>query len=102
MSAAAATQLVVTLTTEQLSELVETSAARAVEKLVANQQQEVMNLTQCAKLLGRNEEVVIRVLVKKKGLPVHYISDREPRFKRSEVLAWLDTLPSQGGKEKQG
>jgi hypothetical protein len=98
----AAPQLIVTLTTDQLADLVEASAARAVEKLVANQQQEVLGLTACATLLGRNEEVVMRVLVKKKGLPVHYISDREPRFKRSEILAWLDTLPSKrGGKEKQ-
>jgi hypothetical protein len=90
----AAPQLIVTLTTDQLAELVETSAARAVAKLVASQQQEVMSLSVCAALLDRNEEIVMRVLVKKKGLPVHYISDREPRFKRSEILAWLDALPS--------
>ena len=98
----AAPQLIVTLTTDQLAELVEASAARAVAKLVANQQQEVMSLSACAALLDRNEEVVMRVLVKKKGLPVHYISDREPRFKRSEVLAWLDTLPSKRLQGKQG
>ncbi len=90
----AAPQLIVTLTTDQLSQLVETSAARAVEKLVANQQNEVLDLEGCAALLKRSEDVVMRVLVKHKGLPVHYISDREPRFVRQEVMAWLGTLPT--------
>jgi hypothetical protein len=95
----AAAQLIVTLTTDQLAELVETSAARAVEKLVANQQAEVLDLEECAALLKRNEKIVMGVLVKKRGLPVHYISEREPRFKRSEVLNWLDTLPNRPAKK---
>jgi hypothetical protein len=33
-------------------------------------------------------------LVHAKHLPAHYISEREPRFKRAELLGWLDTLPS--------
>lgn len=90
----AAQQMIVTLTAAQLAEIVEQSAARALEKLVANQQSEVMELDECAKLLRRTPDTVMAVLVKKKGLPCHFISDREPRFKRSEVLAWLDTLPS--------
>jgi hypothetical protein len=95
----AAPQLIVTLTTDQLAELVETSAARAVERLVANQQAEVMDLEECAAMLKRNEKIVMGVLVKKRGLPVHFISEREPRFKRSEVLTWLDSLPSQPTKK---
>jgi hypothetical protein len=39
------------------------------------------------------------VLVKKRNLPVHFISEREPRFKRAEVMAWLDTLPSEPTKK---
>lgn len=91
-------QLIVTLTTDQLSDLVEVAAARAVEKLAANQQQEVLDLEQCAALLKRHPKVVM-MLIKKKRLPCHFISKRDPRFKRTEVLAWLDTLPSQGGTE---
>ena len=91
----AAQQLIVTLTTEQLSQLVEASAAKAIEKLVANQQDEVLDLEGCASLLKRSEDVVMRVLVKQKALPVHYISSREPRFVRREVLEWLSTLPTE-------
>ena len=50
-------------------------------------------------MLKRNEKIVMGVLVKKRGLPVHYISEREPRFKRSEVLTWLDSLPTQPTKK---
>ncbi len=87
--------LLVTLTTDQLSALIESSTSRAIEKLVAAQLPEVLDLEQCAALLKRNEKVVMGVLVKKRNLPVHFISDREPRFKRPEVMAWLDTLPTE-------
>lgn len=98
----AAENLVVTLTSEQMSELVAKSVEGVVERIVASQQKEVMTLAECAAFLGRNEEVVVRVLVKKKGLPVHYISEREPRFRRAEVLDWLATLPSKPGKVSGG
>ena len=94
---AAAPQLIVTLTTDQLADLIEVSAARAVEKLVANQQHEILDLEECAAMLKRHPKVVMATLVKKKGLPCHFISERDPRFKRAEVMAWLDTLPSQRG-----
>lgn len=90
----AAPQLIVTLTTDQLAQLVEDSASRAVEKLVANQQREVLDLEECAALVKRHPKIVMTVLVKKKGLPAHFIDPRTPRFKRAEVLAWLDSLPA--------
>ncbi len=96
----AAPQLIVTLTTEQLGELVEASAARAVAKLVANQQSEVLDLDECAALVKRHPKIVIQVLVKKKGLPAHFIDSRTPRFKRTEVLAWLDSLPAKPGRSE--
>jgi hypothetical protein len=89
------TDLVIGLTTQQLSELVTKSVAGVVEKLVADQQKEVLNLDECAALLQRTPYTVMQVLVKTKGLPFHMISEREPRFKRSQVLAWLDTLPGE-------
>lgn len=91
----AAVKLIVTMTTEELSDLMQQSAKLAVAELVSAQQDEVLDLEGCAKLLKRSEDVVMRVLVKSKGLPVHYISDREPRFVRREVMSWLSTLPTQ-------
>lgn len=91
----AAPQLVVALTTEELEALLEGCTARAVEKVVASQLPEVLDLEDCAKLLKRHPKTVMSTLVKKKGLPCHFISPQDPRFKRTEVLAWLDTLPSQ-------
>jgi hypothetical protein len=91
--------LLVTLTTSQLAELVEASTSRAIEKLVAAQNHEVLDLEECAALLKRNEKVVMGVLVKKRKLPVHFISGREPRFKRTEIMAWLDTLPTEPEKK---
>ncbi len=98
----AAEKLVVTLTTGELSELLEQSASRAVARMVAEQQKEVLDLTECAALLKRTEYTVMNVLVKKRGLPVHFISEREPRFKRSQVMAWIDTLPREPAKAKAG
>ncbi|MGC4088432.1 MAG: helix-turn-helix domain-containing protein [Polyangiaceae bacterium] len=55
--------------------------------------QEVFTLTQAADFLQRHPKIVMQ-LVREAKLPVHFISSREPRFKRSELLAWLGTLPA--------
>lgn len=85
--------LAVTLTVEELGEVVATRVRHELSLVKLAAAKEVLDLTETAELLGRHPKVVAS-LVREKGLPAHYISEREPRFKRSEVLAWLDTLPS--------
>ena len=86
-------RLAVTLTVDELSELVRLAVRAELAMGVVAPVKEVMMLTEVAELLGRHPKVVAS-LVREKGLPAHYISEREPRFKRAEVLVWLDTLPS--------
>lgn len=86
------TSLAVTLTVEQLEELMRKAVRSEVERLASARVPEVMNLAQAAEFLDRHPKVVMK-LVKEGSLPAHFISEREPRFKRSELLAWLDTLP---------
>jgi hypothetical protein len=85
--------LAVTLTVEQLADLVRAQVAAELAKLPTYGAKEVLNLQEVAELLDRHPRS-IKGLIDEKGLPVHFISDREPRFKRAEVLAWLDTLPN--------
>lgn len=92
--------LVVTLTTDQLAELLEQANARALAKLAAEQQAEVLDLRECASLLKCTTKTVTS-RVRERGLPCHYISPSDPRFRRSEVLAWLSaqTIERAAGKE---
>lgn len=84
---------VVVVTPEQLTELVRAAVREEVSKLPVAHAKEVMTVQEVAELLNRHPKVVTGELVKHRGLPVHYISAHEPRFKRAEVLAWLDGLP---------
>jgi adenylate kinase len=86
-------ELAVTLTVDQLRDLMRSAAREAVAQVQFNPAREVMTLAQCAEFLDRHPKVITQ-LVREKGLPAHFISEREPRFKRSEVLTWLDTLPT--------
>jgi excisionase family DNA binding protein len=74
----------------------ETVVLRAVElgvaKAVASADAEVMTLKEVAAYLKRHPKVVMK-LVRSDGLPAHFISDREPRFRRTEVLAWVSARP---------
>ena len=97
-------RLSVTLTVDELADLVRTQVRLELAQCAIESAREVLMLKEVAELLGRHPKVVA-TLVRDKGLPAHYISDREPRFKRAEVLAWLDTLPSQSkavGTEGEG
>jgi len=87
-------RLAVTLTVDELADLVRTQVRFELAQGAIESAREVLMLKEVAELLGRHPKVVMAQLVAKKGLPVHFISEREPRFKRAEVLAWLDTLPS--------
>jgi excisionase family DNA binding protein len=86
--------LAVTLTVEQLAELVRKAVRDEVARLPQSGAREVLTLPEAAELLGRHPKVVMQ-LVRTGSLPAHFISEREPRFKRTELLAWLDTLPNQ-------
>jgi hypothetical protein len=89
---AAREALAVTLTVEQLSELVREQLRVELERMPHGNVKEVFNLTEAAAFLDRHPKKVME-LVRDKLLPAHFISEREPRFKRTELLAWLDTLP---------
>lgn len=84
--------LVVTLTTDQLEELLNRAVTRATADLLV--QKEIMNTKEVAEFIGRSTRT-IPALIEDDGLPVHYITPREPRFWRSEVLKWLLDLPSE-------
>jgi predicted DNA-binding transcriptional regulator AlpA len=81
-------QMLVSLTTDQLAELLEQASARALAAVVSKQQAEVLDLRDCAALLKCTTKTVAKY-VQTRALPCHYISSTEPRFRRSEVLAWL-------------
>jgi hypothetical protein len=86
--------LAVTLTVDELRALVLNATREAVAHVQAHPAREVMTLTQCAEFLERHPKVVTQ-LVREKGLPAHYISEREPRFMRAEVIAWLMAQPTE-------
>lgn len=90
MSAAkeAAQNFVVSLTTEQLGEILEQASARALAKVISQQHAEVLDIGECAALLKCTRKTVSKY-VATRGLPCHYISPQDPRFRRSEVLTWL-------------
>jgi len=90
----------VTLTVGQLRQLVQDAVGDLLAQMPAAGAREVLSLEEVAELLGRHPRT-IKVLIEERALPVHYISDREPRFKRAEVLAWLNTLPARAAAEAQ-
>lgn len=90
---AAIESLAVTLTVEQLGELVREEMRAELARSPMTPAKEVLDLIETAALLNRHPKKVM-ALVREKNLPAHYISEREPRFKRAEILDWLNTLPS--------
>lgn len=83
---------VVVLSPEQLSEVIGKAVREALAQLPQAGAREVLSLQEAADFLGRHPKVVTK-LVRESGLPAHYISDREPRFLRSELVAWLQSRP---------
>jgi hypothetical protein len=85
----------VVIETAELARLVRESVREEVAVLAKGATvPEIMDLNEAAKFVRRSRQVLM-LLVKQGSVPAHFISDREPRFKRVELLAWLDTLPSQ-------
>ena len=85
--------MIVTLTLGELAAMVRETSTEAVVAAALNPPKEVLMLDEVAELLGRHKKT-IPTLVKEAGLPAHRISERELRFRRSEVLAWLSAQPS--------
>lgn len=77
-----------TLTVDDLEALVSRKVREVVGELETRLANEIMTRAQVAELLQVHPVVVGRY-VKKKGLPARKIGS-EWRFKRSEVLRWLD------------
>lgn len=83
---------VIDLTTDAL----QTMVTKAVESVRAPQEPEVLTLKMVADLLGFSTRTVMEVLVQERNLPVYYPVPTQPRFKRSECLAWLGKQPRKG------
>lgn len=90
--------LLVTLTVRELAELVRQQVAVELAKLPASGAKEVLTLADVCDLLDRSDRAVKQLI--EQGLPVNYISAREPRFIRSKVLAWIETLPTKPATER--
>lgn len=94
---------VVVISPEDLAELVRGAVREEVAKLPIANAKEVMTVHEVAELLNRHWKIVMSELVKKRGLPVHYISAHEPRFLRTEVLRWIaEELPKLPAKKAAG
>jgi excisionase family DNA binding protein len=81
-------ELAVTLTVEQLADLVRASVREEIAKTAPAAAQEVLTLEGCAELLNLSTKTV-RELERTQGLPSHSLSTKDRRFRRSEVLEWL-------------
>lgn len=79
---------VIVTTAEELASVVRKAVDDALAARDANPPREILTLAQAAELLDRHPKSVM-TLVKSRGLPAHFISERQPRFRRSELLAWL-------------
>lgn len=90
----------VVMTVAQLEELLDRKLTALLQRMPTNGAKEVLTLEECAEFLDRTTKSVMK-LVKEASLPAHYISDREPRFRRSEVLAWISARPTRP-KELEG
>jgi excisionase family DNA binding protein len=94
-------ELAVTLTVEQLGELVSKCVRSELAKCAPGAAKEVLTLQEAAEFLARHPRKISE-LVDREGLPAHYISEREPRFKRTELLAWLDSRPTAPKRSEEG
>lgn len=83
----------VVLEASELERLLESTVTKAIARLAPSPPKDVLTLEEAAQFIGRSPKLMTRIILEQ-GLPAHYINEREPRFKRTELLAWLDTLPS--------
>lgn len=71
----------------------EARLGEAVAKVAKQSEPEVLTLKQAASLFDVHPKTLMQKLVKERGCPVHYIGPQDPRFRRSECLAWLSSQP---------
>lgn len=91
-----APRMFVTLTVAELDALLRETVRGELARVMAAPAREVLTLTDVAEFLQRTRHRVLQ-MVRDEGLPAHSISPRELRFRRSELLAWVGTLPTQPG-----
>lgn len=90
-----AAELLVTMTKSELrSELKE-----LIRETSKASEPEVLTRQEAADLMSVHPKFLMQTLVKERGFPVHYIGPQDPRFRRSECLAWLSSQPSKPVKE---
>ena len=75
-------------TPDELKALVRESLREELANTDRGEPKDVLNLTEVCELLQRDRKTVMR-FVHDESLPAHPIGERELRFRRGEVLAWL-------------
>jgi len=65
------------------------SLLETLERLEEMRPEEWMTPDQAARYLGFPSAGAFERVVAKEGIPKHYLSDRLPRYSRSELDAWL-------------
>jgi hypothetical protein len=90
VSAAPVPQVVV-MTREEL----EATLTVLVSKLASTAEREVLTVEQAAEVLDVCTKHLMQKLVPERDCPVHYMSPKEPRFRRSEILEWLSKQPKE-------
>jgi hypothetical protein len=90
--------LAVTLTVGDLRDLIRAEVRAELAKLPHTGAKEVLTLAEVCDFLDRSDRAIKQLI--EHGLPVNYISAREPRFIRSKVLAWLESLPTKPAAER--
>lgn len=92
-----ASRMLVTLTTDELTELIRETVRSELERIQAQPPRQVLNLSQAAELLDRHPHMVMRY-VRAGLLTAHFISPREPRFYMRDLFAFIDSMPTQPAK----
>jgi predicted DNA-binding transcriptional regulator AlpA len=92
-------QPMILCTPDQISEQLREAVRTEFAAVVGTGAKEVLNISGVGELLDRSRPTVMKLTERERDpLPCHHISEREPRFIRSEVLAWLARQPRRVGK----
>lgn len=94
--APAVPDMIVQLTTAQLSAIVE-HAVRAALSSADREPAEWLDASAVAEIVNVHPRTVSK-LVKREGLPAHRVTEKLLRYQRAEVLAWLARRPARVGR----